>query len=97
MDNSETSSPEFPTISPILLHFLVPTFRLRYTSRVSDVVLKEFGFELMPFDKIGLYLVHISDLGLSGSGTRNELSAKVEIEGENNGSWGWGEDLSEDS
>ena len=44
MDNPETSSSKFSTISPILLHFLISAFR-RYISRVSDVALKEFGFE----------------------------------------------------
>ena len=44
MDNPETSSSKFPTISPILLHFPIPTFSFRYVSRVPDVILKEFGF-----------------------------------------------------
>lgn len=63
MDNPETSPPNFSTIAPFLLHSLVPTFRLRRTSRVPDVVIKEIGFELIPLNKIGLNLVHTSDLG----------------------------------
>lgn len=88
MDNPETTPPKFSIIAPLLLHLLIPTFRLRCISRVSNVVRKEIGFELIPFDKIGLNLAHITDLGHSGSGTRTELAAGVEIEGQNNSSRG---------
>jgi len=51
IDNSETSSSGFPAVSPILPHFLIPTFRFRYVSRLSDMILKEFVFEFTPVNR----------------------------------------------
>ena len=64
IDNAETSLSELPTITPILLHFSIPIFRFPEISGVSDMILKEFGFESIPFDQIGLSIAHILDLGL---------------------------------
>ena len=73
MDNPETSSPNSSTISPILLHSPIPTFRFRYISRVSHMILKEFGFEFVPYNQIRLSLVHVLCLGLFGLGVLHGL------------------------
>jgi len=67
IDNPGTPSSKLPTIAPILLHVLIPGFLFRYISCVADVMLKEFGFEFIPYNQIRLSLVHVLCLGLFGS------------------------------
>ena len=43
---------------------------------MSDMILKEFGFEFIPFNQIGSSLVHILDLGLFEIRARFRLAKK---------------------
>ena len=52
MDDTETSHPEFPTIAPFLLHFLMLAPRFSQTICVPDIIGKEFGFEFMLCNQI---------------------------------------------
>ena len=74
IDNTKTSPPEFPAIAPILLHFPIPIFSFLHISRVPNVIMKEFGFEFIPPNQIGLRLIHVSNLRVPDpKNTPNEL------------------------
>ena len=60
MGNTETSPSELPTISSILIYLLILVFRFPHISCVSDMILKEFGFEFIPDNQLGLSLVGLS-------------------------------------
>ena len=85
MDDTETSPAELPTIAPILLYLLIPISRFPHISCVSDMIRKEFGFEFVPYNQIGLNFVHVSDLGLFGSKDHSELAKTVKMSGWNDG------------
>ena len=74
MDDPEASSSKLPTITPILRYFLIPVFRFPDIFCVSDIILKEFRFEFIPLNQIGLCLIHVSNLRVPDPETTlNEL------------------------
>ena len=79
MDDTETSLAELSTIAPILFYLLILICRFLHISCMSDMIWKEFCFEFVPYNQIGLNLVHVSDMGLFGSRAHSKMAKRVEM------------------